>query len=111
MNYFLRRIALKISNTFQLIKNDDGSFTISTKSKFKNIDFKFFPNIETEEMTPDGRKVRFVISFEENKIIQQQVGDEENLVRIEREFYHDQMIVKIFYKSIVAKRWFKVVNE
>jgi fatty acid-binding protein 3, muscle and heart len=104
----LRKVAGSTNPTVQLIKNDDETFTFSTKSTFKNSDMTFTPGIEFIEETQDGRKMKCIVTIEGNKMIQQQFG--EGAAKIEREFHNDQMILKIFYKDIVVTRWFKAIE-
>lgn len=104
----LRKVASSVNPTVQLIKNDDGTFNFSTKSTFKNVDMIFTPGVEFIEETQDGRKMKCIVTFEGNKMIQQQFG--EGAAKMEREFHDDQMILKIFYNDIVVTRWFKAVN-
>lgn len=108
VNYILRKLAQNVSVTVQLIKNDDNSFTFSATSPFKNKDIKFIPGVEFDEETIDGQKARCVFMFEGNKMIQQQIGGHE--IRIEREFFDDEMIVKFMFHNYEATRWFKAVN-
>lgn len=56
----------------------------------------------------DGSKVPCVITFEGNKMIQQQKSD--NPIRIEREFKDDELIVKCSIGNVVATRWFKAIE-
>lgn len=56
----------------------------------------------------DGRKIPCVITFEGNKMIQQQKGD--NAIRIEREFKDDELIAKCSIGNVVATRWFKAIE-
>lgn len=56
----------------------------------------------------DGRKMKCVITFDGNKMIQQQYGD--NAIRIEREFTDDELITKCMIGDVVATRWFKAIE-
>lgn len=109
VNMFIRKIVQKLSGTVQLVKEDDNNFSFHTNSTFKNTVFKFTPGQEFIEETPDGRKMRCIVTFEGNKMIQQQFGD--GAARIEREFFDDEMIAKCYFKDVVATRWFKVTED
>lgn len=60
------------------------------------------------EETADGRKMKCLVTFEGCKMIQQQIG--EHAIRIEREFFDDEMITKCIKDDVVATRWFKAID-
>lgn len=101
-------MAGSVTSTVQLVKEGEDSYSFNTVSSFKNQSFKFVLNEEIEEETMDGRKVKCVVTFEGNKMIQQQKG--EKAVRIEREFNEDELITKCIIGDVVATRWFKAVE-
>lgn len=108
VNYLVRKMASNVTSTVQLVKEGENSYSFNTVSTFRNQSLKFNLNEEFEEETMDGRKVKCVITFEGNKMIQQQKGDK--AVRIEREFADDELIATCIVEDVVATRWFKAVE-
>lgn len=101
-------MASNITSTVQLVKEDENSYSFNTVSSFKNTSLKFNLNEEFDEEMMDGRKVKCIVTFEGNKMIQQQKGDK--AVRIEREFTDEELIATCIIDDVVAKRWFKAVE-
>lgn len=97
-----------MTSTVQLVKESDTSYSFNTVSTFRNQSLKFNVNEEFEEETMDGRKVKCLITFEGNKMIQQQQGDK--AVRIEREFTDDELITTCIIGDVISTRWFKAVE-
>lgn len=108
MNYLIRKMASNVKSTVQLVKEGENSYSYNTVSTFKNQSMKFTLNEEFEEETMDGRKIKCVVTFEGNKMIQQQKG--EKAMRIEREFTDDELVTKLFFGNAVATRWFKAAE-
>lgn len=108
VNYFIRKAAANVTSTVQLVKESDTSYSFNTVSTFRNQSLKFNVNEEFEEETMDGRKVKCLITFEGNKMIQQQQGDK--AVRIEREFTDDELITTCIIGDVISTRWFKAVE-
>lgn len=101
-------MANNIPSTVQLVKEEDDCYSLNTVSTFRSTALKFKVNEEFLEETMDGRKINCLITFEGNKMIQQQTG--ENAVRIEREFTEDQLITKCMIEDIVGTRYFKGID-
>lgn len=101
-------MANRISSTVQLVKEGENSYSFNTSSTFRNQSLKFNLNEEFLEETMDGRKIKCLVTFEGNKMIQQQTG--ENAVRIEREFTEKELITKCKIDNVTATRWFKVID-
>lgn len=77
-----------VSPTVELTEND-GEYTLSTSSTFKNTVIKFKPGVEFDEETPDGRPVKSTITFDGNKMLHAQKG--EKTTTIEREYSAKEM--------------------
>lgn len=101
-------MANNTTSTVQLVKESDNYYSFNTVSTFRTTCLRFILNEEFDEETMDGRKMRCVITFEGNKMIQQQYG--ENAIRIEREFTSDELITKCMIGEVVATRWFKAIE-
>lgn len=103
-------MACATCSTVQLVKEEgDSSYSFNTISSFRSQSLKFVLNEEFDEETSDKKKVKCTIFFEGNKMIQQQNG--ENAVRIERQFFNDELITRCMVKDVVATRWFKAVKD
>ena len=68
---------------------DGDEYTMKTTSTFKSSEIKFKPGVEFDEETPDGRKVKTVITVDGDKMSQIQKGDKDTI--IEREFTPTEM--------------------
>ena len=91
-----RKMGASVSPVVELTANDDV-YTLKTSSTFKNSEIKFKLGEEFDEETPDGRKVKSVITLDGNKMTHVQKGDMETV--IEREFTPTEMkAVSIKYK-------------
>lgn len=102
-------MANNTTSTVQLVKEGENSYSFNTSSTFRSQAIKFNLNEEFVEDTMDGRKVSCLITFEGNKMIQQQKGDKQ-AYRIEREFTDDELIAKCYAGDVVATRWFSAVE-
>lgn len=71
------------------VTEDNGLYTMKTTSTFKSQELKFKLGEEFDEETPDGRKVKSVITLEGNKMKHVQKGDKDTV--IEREFTPSEM--------------------
>jgi fatty acid-binding protein 3, muscle and heart len=106
--YLARKMANNISSTVQLVKEGENSYSLNTVSTFRSQSLKFNLNEEFLEETMDGRKIKCLVTFDGNKMIQQQTG--ERAVRIEREFTENELITKCMIDEVVATRWFKAIE-
>lgn len=101
-------MANNIKSTVQLVKEGENSYSFNTESTFRKNALKFTLNEEFDEDRMDGSKVKCLITFEGNKMIQQQKG--EKPVRMERVFTEEELIVTCMVDDIVATRWFKAIE-
>lgn len=108
VGYLIRKMANSVSSTVQLVKEGENSYSFHTVSTFRSQKLSFVLNEEFIEETMDGRKMKCKVTFEGNKMIQQQTG--EKAIRIEREFKDDELIAKCIIGDVVATRWFKAVE-
>jgi fatty acid-binding protein 3 len=96
----VRKMGATVSPVVQVTENN-GEYTLKTESTFKNSEIKFKLGEEFEEETPDGRKVKSVITLDGNKMTHVQKGEKQTV--IEREFTPTEMkavsraFIYIFY--------------
>lgn len=79
-----------ISPVVELTKSGD-EYTLSSSSTFKNVVLKFTPNVEFDQETPDGRKVKSLITVDGNKLIETQKDSSGKQTVITREFTADEI--------------------
>ena len=105
----MRKFATTLTSTTQLVEREDGSYVLHLKlSRFKKQKIEFKPNVEFEEKTLDGRKVRSIITFNDNLMIHTQHG--EKPMTIERRFFDDEMISVTKFGDVTSTSWSKVKN-
>lgn len=108
VNFLIRKMASNTSSTVQLVKEGESSYSFNTVSTFRKQEMKFNLNEEFLEDTMDGRKIKCLVTFEGNRMIQQQTG--ENSIRIERIFNDDELVTICFADGVVATRWFEAIE-
>ena len=86
-----RKLGVSVTPTVELSQEADGKLTLSSKSSFKNVSITFNLNEEFEEVTPDGRRVKSVVTVDGNKLIQTQKNGKETLTI--REFTPEKMTI------------------
>ncbi|RZF35185.1 hypothetical protein LSTR_LSTR012623 [Laodelphax striatellus] len=101
-----RKMGNAVSPVIELTKNGD-EFTLTSNSTFKNTAITFQLNKEFDETTPDGRKVKSLITQEGNKLIQVQKGEDSKETKIIREFKPDEVVMTLTVDDIVCKRVYK----
>ncbi|KAK9504907.1 hypothetical protein O3M35_009077 [Rhynocoris fuscipes] len=103
-----RKMANSVSPVLEIFE-ENGEYTFKHSSTFKDTIMKFKIGEETEQETPDGRKVKTIVTVEgDNKLVEVQKGDKQ--VTIIREFSKDQ--VKMTYKvnDVVCTRIYQVIQ-
>ncbi|XP_015116027.1 myelin P2 protein isoform X1 [Diachasma alloeum] len=100
-----RKMGAQMSPVVELTKNDD-TYTLKTTSTFKSTEIKFKLGEEFDEETPDGRKVKSVITLDGNKMSHIQKGDK--TTTIEREFTANEMKAIMTVDDIVCTRIYKL---
>lgn len=94
--------------TVQHVKEGENSYSFHTVGSFKTQVMKFTLGEEFEEERVDGKKMKCVITFEGNKMIQQQIGDDG--IKFVREFTEDELKTTCSLGDVVGYRWFKAVE-
>ncbi|EEB13438.1 fatty acid-binding protein, putative [Pediculus humanus corporis] len=86
----------------------DGTYTLTTSTTFKNQ----VPNEEFEEETLDGRKVKSIVKFDGNKMIQTQKDSVGKVISIiEREFSKNTMTTVLTAGDVVSTRVYERVGN
>jgi len=102
-----RKMGNTVSPVIELTDNN-GEYTLTSNSTFKNTVTKFRLGEEFDEETPDGRKVKSVITQDGNKLIHIQKGAKE--CKIIREFNKDEVKMTLTVDDIVCTRVYKAVE-
>lgn len=86
INYFLRKMILASTIIIQLVDLEDGTFVLKQETTFKNMDLKFTPDVEFDDVKPNGAVVKTVMTFEsENVLIHKQVNPPAEFRRVFKE--------------------------
>lgn len=102
VNFVLRKLGLSVTPTVELLY-DGEYYTIQQVTKIRTVIVKFKPGEEFIEETPDGRKTRTIITFEnENKLVQEQLDGIP--VTIVREFGEDELHMVSFIFSFIFSK-------
>ncbi|XP_065201206.1 fatty acid-binding protein, muscle [Planococcus citri] len=104
-----RKVGQTVKPVVELKQEEDGKLTLSSKSTFKNVSITFNLDEEFPEETLDGRKVKSVITLEDNKLIQVQKNGKESTII--REFTPEEVKMTLKVDDIVCTRVYKVLNE
>uniref|UniRef100_A0A8D8TI03 Fatty acid-binding protein, muscle n=1 Tax=Cacopsylla melanoneura TaxID=428564 RepID=A0A8D8TI03_9HEMI len=101
-----RKVGANVSPVMELEKDEaTGEYTLHSNSTFKNHAIKFKLGEEFDEDTPDGRKVKSVITVDGNTMHHVQKGDKETI--IERVFSADEVKMTLKVDDIVCTRIYK----
>lgn len=84
----IRKMGSTVNPVIELTQNGD-EYTLTSNSTFKNTTITFKLGEEFDEETPDGRKVKSLITQDGNKLIHIQKGDKET--KIVREFSPEEV--------------------
>lgn len=89
------------------LTEEDGVYTLSSKTFFKDFSLRFRIGEEFDEITPDEREVRSVVTQDRNVLTHVQKGDKE-VVTI-REFTPDEVKVTVKVDDVVSVRVYKAL--
>ena len=104
----MRKLSSSMTTTVQLVKKDDGQYSLNSTILLITTSQKFRLNEAKDVNTIDGRKVKITFSMEGNKLIENQVG--EKTMTIVREFFDEEMIATTSIRDVVCKSWCKLVD-
>jgi len=102
----VRKMGNAASPVIELTQNGD-EYTLTSQSTFKNSTIIFKLGEEFEEETPDGRKVKAVITQDGNKLVHIQKGEKETTII--REFSDNEVKMTLTVDDIVCTRIYKAI--
>lgn len=104
VGWITRKLGNAASPVIELTYNN-GEYSLTSKSTFKNTDLRFRIGQEFTQETPDGREVKTIITQKGNVLTEVQTGDK--MTTIVRTFTPEEikMIVKV--NDIVSTRIYK----
>ncbi|XP_063696310.1 fatty acid-binding protein-like [Culicoides brevitarsis] len=109
VNFVLRKLAHTVVPVVEL-EQDGEYYYFRQYTVIRNREIRFKPEEEFIEETPDGKKVRTIIKFEnENKLVQIQYYKDGQTMEIIREFIDDELIVTWYLGDLVHKRYHKAI--
>jgi fatty acid-binding protein 7 len=100
----VRKMGKAASPVIELALNGD-EYTLTSQSTFKNTTLTFKLGEEFEEKTPDGPKVKSLITPDGNKLIHIQKGEKQT--NVIREFSEDKVKMTLTVNDIVSTRIYK----
>ncbi|KAG8280311.1 fatty acid-binding protein, muscle-like [Homalodisca vitripennis] len=106
VGWMTRKVGGSVSPVIELTESE-GVYTLTSASTFKNTEIKFKFGEEFDEETPDGRKVKSIITQEGTKLIHVQKGEKDTT--IVREFSPEEVKMVITVDDIVSTRIYKVL--
>ncbi|XP_070494625.1 fatty acid-binding protein-like [Chironomus tepperi] len=105
VNFVIRKMASSTTSTVELVKEGDNEYSFNTISSFRTQSIKFQPGVEFIENRMDGEEVPCIITFDGNKMIQEQKGRKP--ITMVRTFTDDELYLTIKIGDLEARRWFK----
>lgn len=104
----MRKLAATMSTVVQLVKKDDGSYSLNSTILFLTTSQKFKLGEAKEVTTLDGRKIKNVFTIDGNILTEKQLGEKD--CTITREFFDDELIVVASIGDVTCTSWCKVVK-
>lgn len=105
----MRKLGAAWKPSVELVKEGD-EYILKSTSSVKNTELKFTIGVAVDETTSDNRKVKSTFTWEnENKLVQEQVGDPINSTII-REFRADGLVITLKAKDVVCTRTYELEN-
>lgn len=96
-----------MTTTVQLTKKGD-EYSLNSTILLLTTSQKFKVGEAKDVTTQDGRKVKNVFTIEDNKLIEQQIG--EKTLTIVREYSDDELIVTTSMGGVESTSWCKLVK-
>lgn len=108
INSVMRKLASTMTTTVQLVKKDDGHYSLNSTILFLTTSQKFHLGVEKDVTTQDGRKVKNVFTIEGQKLIEHQIG--EKIFSIVRDYSEEELVVTTTMNGVTSTSWCKVVE-
>ncbi|KAG5679793.1 hypothetical protein PVAND_009331 [Polypedilum vanderplanki] len=101
-NYVIRRFAMSLSPTTQLLKLNNEEYKLITTTSFLTHSVTFKDGEEFEYQTVEGRKVKSVFTIKGNKIIEEQ-NEGNKKVTLIKEFKDTELLTEMSVNQITTK--------
>ncbi|XP_074026862.1 fatty acid-binding protein, muscle-like [Leptinotarsa decemlineata] len=89
------------------LQKDGGEYTLTSISKYKNYVITFTPGKEFDQETPDGRKVKTVVTVDGDTLTEVQTNEDGTTITIDRIFSVDEMKMITYNGDEIDMRTFK----
>jgi hypothetical protein len=110
VGFMLRKVASTLKPDLIFVKDGDDKWKMRTESTFKTTEISFKLGEEFDEETADGRKVKTVMTLEDNKLVQSQKGDVDSTLTRELND-EDTLTLTCKAKDVESKRVYKKVKS
>ncbi|KAG5862355.1 hypothetical protein JTB14_023351 [Gonioctena quinquepunctata] len=90
------------------LQKEGEEYTLNSSSTFKNVVLKFVPGQEFDQDTPDGRKVKAVITVDGDTLKEVQTNTDGSKTTIDRTFSADEVKMVMSIGDISATRIYKL---
>lgn len=104
-----RKIAKSVPSSTQIVKLSENEYSLNTIIPFKTHQQKFVPGQEVMQTAIDGRKIRNIFTIEDNKLTEQQIEPNREVI-IVREFFDTEMLGEVTVGNVVNKHWSTLVD-
>lgn len=110
VGFLQRTLANRAKPDYEITKNGDY-YTLKTISQFKTSEITFKFGEQFEENRLDGERVKSTIVQKGNKWVQNQVSDNNKVVKVVREFNGDSITVTGVVNNVVFVRVYERVTD
>nr|WPK49601.1 FABP2 [Viridiscus sp. 1 JF-2023a]WPK49603.1 FABP2 [Viridiscus perviridis] len=104
----MRKLGANATPVVTITKNGDV-YTVKSETTFKTSEFSFRLGEEFDEETPDGRRVKTIISQEGSKLVQVQRKDDFETI-IARDFDPQGLTATLVHKDVKSIRRYKRIE-
>lgn len=105
---FLFRSMVNVTTPVEHLTEQDGEYTLTMETLFKNVVTKFRLGEKFDGETADGRRIEWCFNVDENKLIEVQDGDKRAITV--REFSPEELKVTIKVDDLVSIRIYNLIK-